>query len=122
MKIAPKAKFAGGEPIDLKPYLGQACAVKVVGRSTVETKFGPRQMSEVRIVSPDADGVVEGVLFQSYFKQLDLNEWYAGRLEKIETNVGSAWILTDKLSKKEAAALKALTDAADAATDDDVPF
>jgi hypothetical protein len=79
-------------------------------------------MSEVRIVSPAADGVVEGVLFQSYFQQLDLNEWYAGKLERVETNVGNAWILSDQLSKKEAAALKALTDAADAATQDDIPF
>lgn len=80
---APKPK-SSGEQIKLEPLTGKLCALKVVDRRSVDTKFGARNMSDTVLIPSGADEPLYGVLFASYFQDLEIGEWYIGRIAKSE--------------------------------------
>lgn len=108
-KAAPKMK--SGDSIELTPLTGKVIAVRVLGRYGVETKFGPRSVSQVQIAVSGSPKPLEGVLFQSYFQSLEIGEWFVGKVVKVNTGRGSSWGLETKgVDKKTLAALEKVID------------
>ncbi len=118
MKIKKAPRAAIGEAISLDPLKGKAVAVVPYARKTVDTKFGERTVTAVRVYVLGSKEPLDGVLFQAYFQALALNEAVAGVVEEQETKLGSRWILNaDALNPKQLAQLEAAI-----AEAEDLPF
>jgi hypothetical protein len=120
VKIHKAPKINAGDSIELKPLIGKTLAVKITARRDVETKFGKRPLNEAVLIVEGQKEPLIGVLFQSYFSKLELNEWYVGKLEKEELR----WNLNaDALNQKQMKALEAAVEQYEkTAETDDVPF
>jgi hypothetical protein len=120
MRIHKAPKVNAGDSIELKPLIGKILAVKITVRRDVETKFGMRPLNEAVIFVEGQKEPLVGVLFQSYFSKLDLNEWYAGKLEKEDLR----WNLNaDGLNQKQMKVMEAaITEYEKAEGTSDVPF
>ena len=120
MKIHKAPKVNAGDSIELKPLIGKVLAVKITARRDVDTKFGKRGLNEAVMFVEGQKEPLIGVLFQSYFSKLELNEWYVGKLEKEDLR----WNLNaDSLNQKQMKALEAAVEQYEkAAENEDVPF
>lgn len=121
--MTTKAKFTAapainsGDAIELTPLMGKAIAVRCLSRESVETKFGSRQMTQCAVLVEGEAEPLKGVLFQSYFQRLPLNEWFVGVVTKANRSWGLDAVV---ISKAQLAKITKLIDAQPA--DDDVPF
>lgn len=116
-KAAPAPAVNSGSAIELTPLLNKAVAICCISRKEVNTSFGPRQMSQVRLLVAGETEPLEGVLFQSYFQRLPLGEWFVGKVIKSDRSWG---LDSSALNRSEAAQLNK---AVDAQPDlEDVPF
>lgn len=107
MKIKKAPRAASGEAISLEALKGKAVALVPYARKTVDTKFGKRTVTAVRLYVLGSKEPLDGVLFQSYFHDLALNEPVAGVIEEQETKLGNRWILNaDSLTAKQLAQLE----------------
>lgn len=84
MRVLKAPKINSGDQIDLKPLIGKPIAVMIRNRRTVDTKFGERPVNEAVVLAAGEEKPLYGVLFQSYFSKLSLNEWYVGVVEKVD--------------------------------------
>lgn len=116
-KIAPAPAPAAGDIIELEPLRDKAIAVLCGNRRSVETKYGQRTLTEVKILVRGQKDPLEGVLFQAYFSRLEQGTWYLGVVRKDDRQ----WYLDSQIPKADA---KALSDAIKATEEenDDVPF
>jgi hypothetical protein len=121
--MTTKAKYSAapainsGDAIELTPLLGKAIAVRCFGRESVETKFGSRQMTQCAVLVEGEAEALKGVLFQSYFQRLPLNEWFVGVVTKMNRSWGLDAVAVTKSQ------LAKITKLIDAQPDDsDIPF
>jgi hypothetical protein len=103
---AAPAKFAG-DSIELSPLVGKMIGVYARSRDSKKTRFGERSMTHVLVVVEGAkagDDPLEGIMFQTYFQDLKLDQWYVGHVAKQASGKNEAWVLnSDKLDKKKVA-------------------
>lgn len=115
-KIAPAPAPAAGDIIELEPLRDKAIGILCGNRRSVETKYGQRTLTEVRIIVKGQKDPLEGVLFQAYFSRLEQGTWYLGIVRKDDRQ----WFLDSAIPKADA---KALADRIKEMEEgDDVPF
>lgn len=106
-KIAAAPAKLAGDSIELTPLLGKMVAVFPRARDKKATRFGDRSMTHVLLVAEGAkigDEALEGIMFQTYFQDLKLDQWYIGIVGKQASGRNDAWVLNaDKLDKKKLA-------------------
>lgn len=106
-KIVVAPEKLSGDSIELSPLMGKMVAVYVRSRDTKKTKYGEKSMSHVVVFADGmkpTDEPLEGIMFQSYFQELKLNQWFVGIVSKQTSGRNEAWVLkTDKLDKKKTA-------------------
>lgn len=106
IKVNAAPKIGSGDSIELSGLKGKLCGVQVLHRQEIETKFGLRKMSTVRIMMEGSPEPLEGILFQSYFQGLEIGEWYVGVLTHEKRGDNLMWGLdASKIDKKKSAAL-----------------
>lgn len=107
IKIAVAPEKLSGDSIELTPLLGKMAAVYVRSRDKKTTRYGEKSMSHVLVVAEGAkagEEPLEGIMFQSYFQDLKLGQWYIGIVAKQSSGRNDAWILnSEKLDKKKLA-------------------
>lgn len=104
VKMAPPKM--GGDALELSHLEGKLVAIFCRARDEKKTKFGPRKMTSAAIVAEGSKEALEGILFQSYFQDLDLNCWYIGKIGRVEAGGNRAWVLiTEGLDAKAVKAL-----------------
>lgn len=98
----------GGDALELSHLEGKLVAIFCRARDEKKTKFGPRKMTSAAIVAEGQKEPLEGILFQSYFQDLELGAWYIGKIARVEAGMNRAWVLqTDGLNAKAVKALAA---------------
>lgn len=103
MMAPPKV---GGDAIELSPLENKIVAIFCKARDERKTKFGPRKMTAVAVVAEGSKEPLEGIMFQTYFQDLELGFWYIGRVVRVEAGGNKQWVLsTDNIDPKAAKAL-----------------
>lgn len=109
MKFTTAPEKLAGDSIELTPLLGKLVGVFCRARDQKNTRFGQKAMTHVVVVSEGmkaGEEPLEGIMFQSYFQELKLDQWYIGIVSKQTAGRNEAWILkSDKIDKKKLAAL-----------------
>ena len=109
LKIVTAPEKLAGDSIELTPLNGKLVGVYPRARDQKNTRFGSKSMTHVVIVSEGmkvGEEPLEGIMFQSYFQDLKLDQWYIGVITKQTAGRNEAWILNSaKLDKKKVAAL-----------------
>ena len=116
----PTVSFApeksSGDQIELSDLRDKVIAIYCKSREeNKKTRFNLRSMTHVAVLVDGAKDPLEGVLFQSYFQTLKLNQWFIGKLERQESasNGNRAWVLNaNGLDKKAVAGLLKTIEAA----------
>lgn len=104
IRVAPPKM--GGDAIELSAFEGKLIALLCNARDEKKTKFGPRQMTQVAVVTVDSKEPLVGIMFQSYFQDLPLGEVFIGKVALVASGLNKQWILNaDNLDKKAVAAL-----------------
>lgn len=99
VKIAPPK--VGGDAIELSNLSGKMIALICKDRDEKKTRFGQRKMTLVNIAHLESKEVLAGVMFQTYFQDLELNQWYIGKVVQVEAGNNKQWVLTTEgLDKK----------------------
>jgi uncharacterized membrane protein YfbV (UPF0208 family) len=110
-----------GDSIELSPLLGTLVAIFPRTRDTKATKFGTRSMTHVMLWTEKmkaGDEALEGIVFQSYFQELKLGQWYIGTVAKQQAGNNTAWVLNaDKLDKKKVAEMVKILQTIDTAVE-----
>lgn len=102
--IAPPK--SGGDAIELSQFDGEVVALFCRDRDEKKTRFGQRRMTSVYIVDTSSTEPLAGIMFQSYFQDLDLGKWYIGRVKRVKSGNNLQWILsTDELTRAEVSQL-----------------
>lgn len=103
MMAPPKV---GGDAIELSPLEGKLIGFFAKARDERKTKFGPRKMTAVAIVAEGSKEALEGIMFQTYFQDLEIGQWYIGKVTRVDAGGNKQWILsTDDIDPKAAKAL-----------------
>jgi hypothetical protein len=109
MKFTTAPEKLAGDSIELTPLLGKLVGVFCRARDQKNTRFGQKAMTHVVVVSEGmkaGEEPLEGIMFQSYFQELKLDQWYIGIVSKQTAGRNEAWILkSDKIDKKKLTAL-----------------
>jgi hypothetical protein len=106
--LAPPPPSKSLDSIDLDALKGHIVAVRVLDRIQKETKFGPRPMSTLELVTSDSAEPVVGVNFSSYFSQIPMYVWYVGKIASVRRGKMDAWTMEAVTDKKAIAALQAV--------------
>lgn len=102
--IAPPK--SGGDAIELSQFDGELIALYCRERDEKKTRFGQRRMTSVYIVDSSSTEPLAGIMFQTYFQDLDLGKWYIGRVKRVKSGNNPQWILSsDELTRAEVSQL-----------------
>lgn len=109
LKFSTAPEKLAGDSIELTPLLGKMVGVFCRARDQKNTRFGQKAMTHVVVVSEGmkaGEEPLEGIMFQSYFQELKLDQWYIGVVAKQTAGRNEAWILNSaKLDPKKQKAL-----------------
>lgn len=96
------------EALELSPIEGKLIAVRCDQRDERKTRFGQRRMTLVSIFVTGEKIPLVGILFQSYFQDLELNRFYVGVLTRQDVGINRVWTLdSSKVAQKDLKALSA---------------
>jgi hypothetical protein len=98
--IAPPK--SGGDAVELAQFEGDMVALFCRDRDDKKTRFGQRRMTSVYIATLDSNEPLAGIMFQSYFQDLELGQWYIGIVTRVKSGNNLQWILsTDGLNRND---------------------
>lgn len=108
VEVAIAPPKSGGDAIELSQFDGGVVGLYCRERDSKKTRFGERRMTSVYIVDTSSKEPLAGIMFQSYFQELDLGKWYIGIVERVKSGNNLQWVLsTDGLKKSDVSALVA---------------
>lgn len=108
LNIAIAPPKSAGDAVELAQFDGEMVALFCRDRDEKKTRFGQRKMTSVYIAQLESTEPLAGIMFQSYFQDLEIGQWYIGIVTRVKTGNNLQWILTmDGLKKDEVAKLAA---------------
>lgn len=106
VKVAMAPPKMGGDSIELDVLQGKLVAIFCKDRDEKKTRFGPRKMTQVYLATMESKDALMGIMFQSYFQDLALGQWYIGKVVRAPAGNNQQWILsTEGLDAKAVKAL-----------------